>query len=434
MEPDLNIEYLPTDTLIPYANNARTHTDFQVNQITQSIRHFRFINPVIIDEKNMIVAGHARIMAAKEIDLAFVPCIRVDHLTEDEKRAYILADNKLAENAGWDEGLLRIELEHLTQIDVGVDVDLTGFSISEIDLILHPVEDGDFDEESLSPIEAIPKKPVTQPGDTWELNGHRLTCGDCRNPEFVDQLMTGKQASMVFTDPPYNVKIDGNVCGKGKIQHNEFSMASGEMTPDQFTVFLQDSLSQLIRVSKDGSLHYVCMDWRHLSELLAASHETYDSMINLCVWNKTNAGMGSLYRSQHELIAIFKKGKASHINNVELGKNGRHRTNVWTYAGINSFGKDRDKELAMHPTVKPVKMVADAIMDVTAQSDIVLDGFLGSGTTLLAAEKTKRICYGIEIDPGYVDVALKRWIDLTGKQPVHAATGKTFEELSAVEV
>lgn len=429
MKQALNILHLPIEELAPYTRNARTHTPSQISQVAKSIKAFGFINPILIDEQGTIIAGHARLMAAREIGLKQVPVIRVEHLSEDEKRAYILADNKLAENAGWNEELLRVELDYLSQVDIDIDVDLTGFSIPEIDIYLGQAEEN-IPEEPPPPLPSGPENTITQPGDLWLLGPHRILCGDCRDSSIIDTLMNGRDARMVITDPPYNVPVGGHVCGLGKHQHENFAMASGEMSPEEFTAFLSESLGELARCSLDGSLHYVFMDWRHMQELLSAGHHVYDSMPNLCIWNKTNGGMGSLYRSQHELVFVFKKGTASHLNNVELGKHGRYRTNVWTYAGVNSFGKERDKALAMHPTVKPVQMIADAILDASGQGDIVLDGFLGSGTTLLAAEQTHRICHGVEIDPRYVDVALQRWLSVTGIQPVHAELGCTYAELA----
>lgn len=236
---------------------------------------------------------------------------------------------------------------------------------------------------------------------------------------------------MIITDPPYNVPIDGHARGLGKTKHADFAMAYGEMDAEVFTYFLTESLGQLARCSGDGALHYVFIDWRHLYELLSATHKVYDEYINLCIWAKTNGGMGSFYRSQHELIFVFKHGKAPHLNNVQLGEYGRYRTNVWSYPGVNAFGPERDEALTMHPTVKPVQLVADAILDATHRNDIVLDGFLGSGTTLIAAEQTGRIGYGIEIDPRYVDVALQRWMALTGEMPTLALTKQTFDEAAA---
>ena len=431
MKEKLAIEYLSVETVIPYARNARTHSREQIKQIAKSIHAFGFINPIIIDADGMIVAGHARALAAKEMGLSLVPAIRVDYLSEAEKRAYILADNKLAENAGWDQNLLKIELDYLSQIDINFDVDLTGFSVGEIDLILSAVHE-EAEEDILLPIPAS-EDTVTSRGDLWQLGPHRLICGDCRGTHLINQLMGTDVARMMITDPPYNVAINGHVCGLGQNKHADFAMACGEMSEDEFTVFLTACLSQLARVCSSGSLHYIFMDWRHMSELQKAGLEVYNDLINLCVWAKTNGGMGSLYRSQHELVFVFKKGTDPHLNNVELGKHGRYRTNLWSYPGVNAFSKNRSEELAFHPTVKPIQMIADAIMDVTQRGDIVLDGFLGSGTTLLAAEQTGRICFGIEYEPRYVDLAIRRWMEATGKAAVLVASGQTFAQLSALK-
>ncbi len=422
MHNTLAIHHLPADILVPYASNPRTHSKAQIEQIARSIREFGFINPIIIDNDHRIVAGHGRLLAAMKLGLALIPCLRIDHLSEDQKRAYLLADNKLAENAGWDPDLLRIEIKYLADPNVAVDVSLTGFSIPEIDLLLL---DEAADEPPL-PVLPSPAAVISKPGDLWQCGPHRILCGDTRDSALVAQLLGKQRAHMVLSDPPYNVRIDGHAGGAGRIKHAEFAMASGEMSDEEFLAFLSRSLRNLAKLSKDGALHYIFMDWRHLKTLLAAAESIYTDMLNLCVWRKTNGGMGSLYRSQHELIGIFKYGKASHRNNVELGKHGRYRTNVWDFAGVNSFGANRD-DLALHPTVKPVKMLAEAMLDVTARGEIVLDGFLGAGSTLLAADQTGRVCYGIEIDPRYVDVTLHRWIALTGEVPVELGSGRRFE-------
>ena len=357
-----------------------------------------------MDENKKLLAGHARVLTADLLGLKFIPTICVDHLTEVEKQAYMLADNKLALNAGWDEDLLRVELESLMNAEVDFTPDITGFSTPEIDLLLHTDPVPEADEEQIPAPD--PDNAISRPGDLWVLDRHQVIVGDCREAETIDTLMDGRLARMVLTDAPYNVAVQGHVSGLGKNQHREFSMASGEMSPVEFTGFLTDAFIQTARVSEDGSLLYAFMDWRHTSEILQAGDAAYDRLINVCCWVKSNGGMGSLYRSRHEMVFVFKKGTASHINNVELGKHGRYRTNVWEYAGYNAFGRDRDESLGWHPTVKPVPMLMDAILDVTNPGDIVLDGFLGSGSTLIAAERTRRICYGVELDPAYVDVTI----------------------------
>ena len=428
MTDKLVVEYWPTDSVKPNARNARAHSPEQLQQLAGVIKTVGFINPVVVDENNKLLAGHGRVLAADLLGLEFIPTICVDHLTETEKRAYMLADNKLVLNAGWDEDLLRVELEFLMNAEVDFTVDITGFNTPEIDLLLHTDPVPGADEEHIPAPD--PDNAVSRPSDLWILDRHQIIVGDCRDAEAIDTLMDGTLARMVLTDAPYNVAIQGHVSGLGKNQHREFSMASGEMSPVEYTGFLTDSFIQLARASEDGSLLYAFMDWRHTGEILEAGEAAYDRLINVCCWVKSNGGMGSLYRSRHEMVYVFKKGTAPHINNVELGKHGRYRTNVWEYAGYNAFGRDRDESLGWHPTVKPVPMLMDAILDVTNPGDIVLDGFLGSGSTLIAAERTRRICYGVELDPAYVDVTIRRWQNETDQQAVLADTGQTFDQVA----
>ena len=356
--------------------------------------------------------------------------ICLDDLTEAQIRAYVIADNKLAENAGWDRELLGLELKYLTELEIDFDATITGFEVAEIDILVGELEVV-ADED---PADAVPEvdesqPPVTRLGDLWQIGKHRLLCGDATDPDAYGRLFVGEQAQMVFTDPPYNVPINGHVSGLGKVKHREFAMAAGEMSKAEFTAFLSTVFSNLADASVGGAIHFVCIDWRHIGEIVAAGTEAYTEFKNLCVWAKTNGGMGSLYRSQHELVFVFKSGRAPHINNVELGKHGRYRTNVWSYAGINSFRAGRDEELALHPTVKPVGLVTDAILDCSKRGGIVLDAFAGSGTTLVAAERTGRRGYGIELDPKYCDVIVTRLDQVARLDATHAETGKTFAEL-----
>ena len=353
----------------------------------------------------------------------------LEDLTENEIRAYVFADNRLAELAGWNRELLAIELQGLIDLDLDFDVTITGFEMPEIDILIGELEVAEEDDPADEVPEVGDGSPVTRSGDIWCIGKHRLICGDSTDSNTYARLLDGAEAQMVFTDPPYNVPIKGHVSGLGKVKHREFAMASGEMTEAEFTAFLSTVFDNLAGYSADGAIHFICMDWRHIGEVIAAGRDVYPELKNLCVWAKTNGGMGSLYRSQHELVFVFKAGTAPHINNVELGKHGRYRTNLWSYAGINSFGKDRDAELALHPTVKPVKLVADAILDCSKRSGIVLDAFAGSGTTLIAAEKTGRRGYGIELDPRYCDVIIRRLAAAAKVEAIHAATGKTFAEI-----
>jgi len=402
------IEHIAIRDLNPWARNARTHSKKQVRQIADSIETFGFTNPVLIDERRTILAGHGRVEGAKLLGMTEVPCLRLDYMSEEEKRAYVLADNKLALNAGWDEYLLAAELGALMSADLEFDVSVTGFSIPEIDGLLEtvaPEEPGDPDDD------VVPELAPTrvQLGDIWQLGRHRLVCGDALDADVIFSLMNGEDARMVFSDPPCNVPIDGHVGNSGKIQHREFAMASGEMSQQEFTAFLETAFRNLADHSVDGSIHFLCMDWRHMSEMLTAGQGVYDEMKNLIVWAKDNGGMGTFYRSRHELIFVFKQGRAPHINNFELGQHGRYRTNVWEYRGVDSRHAGRMEELALHPTVKPVQMIADAIRDVSGRGGIVLDIFGGSGSTLIAAEKTGRRGYLCELDPIYCDRILARW-------------------------
>jgi len=374
----------------------------------------------------MIIAGHGRVDAAKLLGMKSVPTICLENLSDDQIRAYILADNRLAEKAGWDISILAIELQHLTSLDLQFDVSITGFEVAEIDLIL---EEAEKEKEEEDPVEISSGPAVTKPGDIWLLGDHRLICGDALDESTYCGLMNGQKADVVFADPPYNVRIDGNVCGQGAIRHREFRMASGEMSEREFSDFLCQALSHLERHSSDGSVHFICMDWRHAAEILLAGKKAYDTLLNLCVWTKDNGGMGSLYRSQHELIFVFRKGNELHRNNVQLGRFGRNRTNVWRYPGVNTLSKSgvEGNLLALHPTVKPVAMIADAILDCSARGDVVLDNFSGVGSTILAAEKVGRVCYGIEIDPLYIDTAVQRWEKHTGQRAIHAATRQYFD-------
>ena len=431
---ELLITYQPVSDLKNNPRNARTHTKYQVRQIANSITEFGFTNPVLLDHNNTIIAGHGRVTAAKQLGLSRVPAIRLEDLTPDQMRAYVIADNRLAEKAGWDQAILAIELQHLMTIESDFDVTITGFEISEIDLLLAP-ENKKPDPDDTFEVPDTPQT-ITQPGAMWHLGQHRILCGSALEQKSYSALMGNRRADVVFTDPPWNVPIDGHVSGNGSVRHREFPMASGEMSEFEFISFLSASLRLLARYSTSGSVHFLCMDWRHMGELLAASKPVYDSLLNLCVWVKNSGGMGSFYRSQHELVFVFRNGKGKHRNNVQLGQYGRNRTNVWEYPGINALSKQSDEGnlLALHPTVKPVAMVADALLDCSARGEVVLDAFLGSGSTLIAAERTGRVCHGIELDPIYVDTAVKRWQRYTGDQAIHAGTGKRFDEIAGREL
>jgi DNA modification methylase len=407
----LAVTYRAISDLIPDPRNARTHPKRQIDQLKASIEAFGFTNPILADPDGHIIAGHGRLQAARAIGLTELPVITLSGLSETQKRVLRIADNKIALNAGWDLEILQQELGQLASIDVDIDPTLTGFSTGEIDVILSSA--GDPDDEVIPP---VPTTPRTKPGDIWILGEHRLGCGDSRDADFLRRVIgDGARVDAAFLDPPYNVRIGGHAVAAGT--HREFAMASGEMSETEFRTFLADTLGAAARCSRDGAVHFVCMDWRHMDSVSAVGSTVYGERLNLCIWNKSNAGMGSLYRSKHELVFVYRVGSAPHRNMVELGKHGRNRTNVWDYASVNSMRGSRREDLALHPTVKPTGLVADAIQDVTRRSDLVLDIFLGSGTTLMAAERTGRRFRGLDIDPAYVDVAIERWSARTGLEP-----------------
>lgn len=430
MKKKLAVEYMEIDKIIPYERNPRIHTSKQVQQIVNSIDEYDFTVPIIVDEKNVIITGHGRLLAALKLEMKEVPVIKLTHLTDAQKRMYRIADNKLTENGKWDENFLKLEFIDLGEMELDCSLDITGFDMGEIDIML----DSSVVEKNKEPDEKLNATPfiedaeiVSQEGDIWELGPHRILCGDSRDEKNYKTLLGKKRARLVLYDVPYNLSV-ASFCGSGQIQHEEFAVASGEMSEEEFIDFLIKIFELAKKFSVDGSLHFIFIDWRHVKEMSIAGAKIYDELKNICVWVKSNGGMGSLYRSQHELIFVFKNGTAPHINNIELGKHGRYRTNVWQYAGVNSFGKEQDN-LKLHPTVKPVEMIKDAILDVTKQKDIVLDAFLGSGTTLIAAEESSRICYGIEIEKKFIDTAIRRWQEITGKEAIHMQSGKTYNAL-----
>ena len=411
---DLNLAvvYRAVGELRPDPRNARSHPKKQIAQIAASIEAFGFSNPVLVDDKGVVIAGHGRLLAAKRLNLQRVPTIALPHLSEDERRALRLADNRIAQNSGWDGDLLKLELQALGGLELSFDMKVLGFAAGEIDVVLCG---GKADpEEDIVP--DAPAKPTTRTGDIWVLGDHRIGCGDSRDEGFVRRVMgCDSLADAAFVDPPYNVEIakHANV----KSGHREFAMACGEMNSEDYEIFLNASLKTTVAASRNGAVNFVCIDWRHMELLRAVGDKFYGALLNLCIWNKSNAGMGSLYRSKHELVFVYRVGDKKHFNAIELGRHGRNRSNVWEYPSVTSPRGSRRRDLELHPTVKPVAMVADAIMDVTRRGEIVLDPFLGSGTTLMAADRTGRRCRGVEIDPAYVDVAIERWVAMTGIEP-----------------
>lgn len=404
------VESWPLDRLKPFSRNSRIHPRAQISQIKGSIEEFGFVNPIIVDQHGNIIAGHGRLIAARELGMESVPVIVIGHLTDVQIRALRIADNKIALNSGWDSELLKAELLALS-VEIEIDIGVTGFSTGELEVVIGDRPDPDDDD-----IPAVRTEPKTKPGDIWQLDDHRVGCGDARDREFLKKL-AGQDVMVdcAFLDSPYNVSISKHANVRRK--HDEFAMASGEMSDAEFASFLTDIFSLCIEITRSGGVHFLCMDWRHAPLLSSVARPLYSEQLNLCIWNKSNAGMGSLYRSKHEMIFVYKVGSGSHLNNVELGKHGRNRTNVWDYPSVNTFQGRRRGDLDLHPTVKPVAMVADAIRDVTRRGDVVLDVFLGSDTTLIACERTERQFIGLDIDPSYVDLAVDRWVEMTGRTP-----------------
>lgn len=429
--PHMAVAMLPLERLIPDPRNTRLHPEKHVRQIAASITAFGFDVPILIDRDRRVIAGHGRLLAARHLGWTDIPTITLEHLTPAQIQAYRIADNRLTDCSTWDERLLAEQLKALAAADLDFDLESIGFELPEIDLRIQALNALD-DEPEPEPSPDLDQPVVAQVGDVWQLGRHRIVCGNALEASTYEQLLGGVQVDVVFTDPPFNVRIAGHVGGKGQIQHPEFPMASGELSREGFTAFLCTALGAMQRSARPGALLYVCMDWRHLGELTAAQLAQQLELKNVCVWDKGCGGMGSLYRSQHELIFVFKTGQEAHTNNVQLGRFGRNRTNVWAYPGVNSFARNGEEGnlLALHPTVKPVALVADALLDASERGGAVLDPFLGSGTTLIAAEKTGRIGYGIELDPRYVDTAIRRWQRLTGQHATHAASGETFETIS----
>ena len=387
---------------------------------------FGFLVPIIIDDDDMIAAGHGRWEAAGRLGIEAVPTIRARFLTDADRRAFALAENRIAELSSWDEDLLANELSIL--FDGGYDLDITGFSTADLDFSLPEEVVKDKAEEIELP--DLDVRPVSCEGDLWRIGPHRLYCGNARSVESYETLLGGDRADMVFSDPPYNVPIDGHVSGLGKHRHREFAEASGELTAAEFTAFLRTIFRNCVRFAANGSIHYHCMDWRHIREMLDAADGVYSGFKQLVVWKKQNAGMGTFYRSQHELLFVFKSGTAKHTNNFRLGQTGRYRTNVWEHAGANSFRKGRDRDLAAHATIKPTALVADAILDCSNRGDLILDPFSGSGTTLIAAHKTRRRGAAIELDPLHCDTSIRRLMAASGLDAIRE-DGARFADLEA---
>lgn len=435
MNHTLKIEILSVAELMPHERNPRKHSKKQIQQIAESIRTFGFKVPVLIDANNRLICGHGRVAACKHLGMVTVPAIRADDLDEAKIRAYMIADNRLTEIAEWDDSLLAENFQFLSDLNLDFDLEVVGFEYGEIEKLLTLEEHPSSAESSVPNPNDVPA--VAKPGDIWQLGPHRIICGDSlADATYRSLFRAGEKASVVFTDPPYNLPARdiGQTCAEA---HGDFAMGSGEMSVGEFTRFLATVFGNLKRHSQDGSIHYICMDWRHAAELLSAGSQVYDEYKNLCVWTKNQGGMGTFYRSQHELVFVFKSGTAKHQNHFKLGQHGRYRSNVWNYPSVMHLkAEDGDKggpeALALHPTIKPVALIEDALKDCSRRNEIVLDAFLGSGSTLIAAEKAQRVCYGIELSPRYVDVAITRWQEWTGRDAILMESGFSYNDLKLI--
>ncbi|NCT41703.1 MAG: DNA modification methylase [Alphaproteobacteria bacterium] len=435
---DHQVEKLDLSNIIIDSNHPRKTNSEQVEKACKLINACGMCLPIIIDQNNKVIIGNEIFEGAKILGIDKIPCIRIETQTTAQISALRTGYYKILEDGSWDNTALKIEFscileaENTLEIDFGPEV--TGFDIAEIDIALAT----DDEIVSLAPSNYIPDinnahNAVTKHGDLWLLDSHKLYCGSALEPSSYEILLNGTHAQMIFTDPPYNVPINGNVCGKGKTKHNEFLQASGEMSDQEFQDFLEQFMNLSINNIEDGALLYCCIDWRSSYDLEVAARANKLKLKNICVWNKNNGGMGSMYRSKHEFVHVYKHGTASHINNIKLGKYGRNRTNVWDFPSVNTMKHGRMKELSMHPTVKPYSLVYEAIRDCTLRGSIVLDPFVGSGTTIIAAERAHRIAYGIELDPIYVDTAIKRWQDQTGKEAMHHQKNISFNNLKQLK-
>ncbi|MDQ3420649.1 MAG: site-specific DNA-methyltransferase [Acidobacteriota bacterium] len=425
----LAIQYLAISLIKPNPNNVRLHPQSQLRKLAESLREFGFLVPILIDDDGMILAGHARYQAALLLGLTAVPVVRVSHLTEKQRRAFLLADNKLASLSSFDMEKLAVEFEYLLDGNDSHTISTTGFDIVEVDKVLG--NDRAAPAEEVVELPADAAVPVSQPGDLWLIGKHRLLCGSCLDRMNVERLFAGEKASAVVADPPYGIAIENNVSGLGAKKHKDFMMGCAEMSDVELTFsFFRPAFQLMAEFSHPGAIAFIFMDWRHARHVQNAADGVFLEHKNTIVWVKSNPGLGSWYRSQHEFVLAFKMSAGPTTNNFGLGGQGRVRSNVWQYPGANVFRAGRKQDLEDHPTVKNLKMCADAILDVSAPGDIIFDPFLGSGTTISAAAATGRRGFGLEIDPKYVDVIIRRVTEKTGLI-ARLEDGRTFAEVAA---
>jgi DNA modification methylase len=422
----LVVQRVAVDALTPSSAPVRRHPKKQLAKVRKSLEAFGQVTPILVSSNWEIIDHELVWLALKEIGATHVDAIVVADKSPSELKALRLVLNRTALDAQWDEQNLRSVLEQLVEVDF--DLDLTGFDAPEIDHYLNLDAPQANVEENGSDIPPVGTTAISKQGMIWTLGDHRVGCGSATDLAFVSHMLNGKIADCSFIDPPYNIKVDGFITGKGRHRHREFVQGAGEMSADEHFGLLKQSFLVLKESCTPKALVYACIDWRHVMEMTVAGRACDMPLYTICVWTKTNGGMGGIYRNAHELVCVFRAGTEQPLDNVELGRHGRNRTNVWSYPGMSSFGKERDQLLGLHPTVKPVAMIADVLRDVTKRREIVLDTFLGSGSTLMAAQETGRICCGVELDPLYVDVTIRRWQKATGRDAVIVETGERFND------
>jgi DNA modification methylase len=418
---DLKPRLVPVAGLKPLGRATRKHPPAQIRKLAASLDRFGFVLP-IVTQGDRVVGGWALVVAAKQMGLTQVPAVSLTNLSEAELRALRLALNRLGEDADWDRKALAIELSEVLQLEPDIDLEICGFEIGEIATLL---DDGGSQDEEFLPVD-VAATPVTQSGDLWVLGDHRVFCGDALSPESYGRVLGSEKAEMMFTDPHYHVAIGGEISGLGAIKRGGFAGAPGELSSAKFLAFLKTFFAHAASYSVDGAIHFVCVDWQHMKETIIAGEEIYGEPMDLCVWTKAKADPGLLYHAQHELIFVFKIGSGAHINNVAVGRNGRHRTNVWDYVSENALNSGTKGKVTPRSMITPVGMIADAMRDCSNRGGVVLDPFGAAGSALIAAERTGRRARVIELDPSFVDISIERWQRLTGGRARHGENGRPF--------
>lgn len=423
----VHIEHVALQRVSPAARPLKKHRNQYIAKLAAGISRFGFLVPMLVDEEYRLVSGHARLAAAQLNKLEQVPVVRIDHLTEEQRRILAIFENKIAQESEFDEEALNLEFEELRLTEPELELTDSGFAIGEIDVLAGRTRTKALDDLDYVAEEPPERPPITRPGDEWLCGRHHIICADSTDPEVIAQLAAGAKFRQLIADCPYNLPTRA-FSSSGRF--GNFQMAAGEMDRTEFIAFLGRFLAAAIPQLLDGALLYTFMDAKHIGELLAAAEGAGLDYKQLLVWVKGSAGLGSFYRSGHELIGVFKYGQAPSQNNIQLGRYGRNRSNVLSYPGVMGTASGK-RALTLHPTVKNIAMIADLILDASSPGDNILDSFGGSGTTMIAAEKTDRTAYLCELSPAFVDVTVERFNALGGEQARLKSTGQTFEEVRA---